>query len=132
METATFHFLLDAPLFPEYFCAGVKKPLQFRGSKELSTERNWSNKRGQNENYIWSETFFLEKRKTSYVGSSRERNVSLSVARPKPVKESIIDRILFISNTAPLLVCLCYIVNRSKGYPLALENIHLDKKLSIC
>ena len=34
------------------------------------------------ENYIWSETHFLEKRKTSYVGSYRERNVSLSVARP--------------------------------------------------
>jgi hypothetical protein len=26
------------------------------------------------------------------------------------------------------LVCLCYIVNGSKGYPLALENIHLDKE----
>jgi len=27
---------------------------------------------------------------------------------------------------------LCYIVNGSEEYPLALENIHLDKKLSIC
>jgi len=69
-------------------------------------------------NYIWSDTYFLEKRKISYVGSSRFRNVV--VARPKPVKESIIDRILFLSNTASLLVCLCYIVNGSKGYPLAL------------
>jgi len=33
-----------------------------------------------------SETNFLEKRKTSYVGSSRSRNVA--VARPKPVNKT--------------------------------------------
>ena len=37
--------VLITPLFLEYFCAGVKKPLQFWGSKELIIERNWSNKR---------------------------------------------------------------------------------------
>ena len=52
--------------------------VQYRGSKELCTERNRSNKR---ELHIWSDTYFLEKRKTSYVGSCRSRNVS--VARPK-------------------------------------------------
>ena len=40
------------------------------------------------ENYIWSETHFLEKRKTSYVGSYSETNVSLSVGRPKPVNKA--------------------------------------------
>lgn len=40
------------------------------------------------ENYIRSETHFLSKRGTSYVGCDRSRNVT--VARPKPVKESII------------------------------------------
>lgn len=39
-------------------------------------------------NYIRSDTFFQEKRDKSYVGSCRSRNVA--VARPKPVKESII------------------------------------------
>ena len=43
-------------------------------------------RRGRDENYIWSDTNFLEKRKTSYVGSSRSRNVA--VARPKPVNKT--------------------------------------------
>nr|WEB51708.1 Atp6 [Zea mays] len=45
--------------------------------------------RSQSKNYIWSDTTnFLEKWKSSYVGSCRSRNVA--VARPKPViKESV-------------------------------------------
>lgn len=38
------------------------------------------------ENYIRSETDFLEKRETSYVGCGRSRNVA--VARPKPVNKT--------------------------------------------
>jgi hypothetical protein len=30
------------------------------------------------------------------------------------------------------MLLVWYILNRSKGYPMALQNIHLDKKLSIC
>jgi hypothetical protein len=39
-----------------------------------------------------SDVHFLEKREMSYVGCGRARNVA--VARPKPVKESIICLIL--------------------------------------
>lgn len=69
-----------------YFCAGVKKPLQysFRAVRNSAPKGTGLTKGA--ENYIWSETNFLEKRKTSYVGSSRSRNAA--VARPKPVNKT--------------------------------------------
>lgn len=80
------------------FVGGGGPTLNRLGSQNTSglewkaTKAPVRNCRKRAENYKRSETHFLEKRKTSYVGSGRSRNVA--VARPKPVKDSIICLIL--------------------------------------
>lgn len=64
----------------------MKKPLQYStGIVRNSAPKGTGLIKGA-ENYIGSEIYFLSKRKTSYVGSCRLRNVA--VARSKPVNKT--------------------------------------------